>query len=258
MTNRVADISLRKAARIAGFGLLIMFIPTAFSYFFVLEGLIVPGDAATTANNIMANELLFRIAIASFLIVIVLDVVVAWAFYVLLKPVNKSLSLLTGWFRLVYSTIFGIALLNLVNALRLLIDADYLTVFGTDQLHAQVLLSLNAFSDGWAIGYIFFSLHLFFLGYLVFKSGYIPKILGVLLIISSPAYLIDNVAILLLPNYENYEAIISLVVFVPAFIGEFSLMLWLLFKGSKIPEMGVDKESKEEKVEAKTENKPEE
>ena len=91
-----------------------------------------PGDATTTANNIMANELLFRSGIVSWLIVLTCDVVVAWALYVLLKPVNKSLSLLAAWFRLVYSTIHGIALLNLIFVLQLLSGADYLTVFETD------------------------------------------------------------------------------------------------------------------------------
>ncbi len=230
MTNRIADISLRKAAIVAGFGLLIMSILAAFANFYILPSLIVPGDAATTANNIMANELLFRIGICSFTIVIVLDVVVAWALYVLLKPVNKSLSLLAAWFRLVYATIFGIALANLFNVLRLLSDADYVTVFDIDQLYAQVMLSLNAFSDGWQIGYVFFGLHLFVLGYLVFKSGYIPKILGVLLIIAGLGYLIDSYAIFLLPNYEATIGYVT-------FIGEVLFMLWLLFKGAKIPEM---------------------
>jgi len=230
MTNRNVDISLRKAAIVAGFGLLIMSILAAFANFYVLPSLIVPGDAATTANNIMANELLFRIGICSFIIVIVLDVVVAWALYVLLKPVNKSLSLLAAWFRLVYATIFGIALANLFNVLRLLSDADYLTVFEIDQLYAQVMLSLNAFSDGWQIGYVFFGLHLFVLGYLVFKSGYIPKILGVLLIIAGLGYLIDSYAIFLLPNYEATIGYVT-------FVGEVLFMLWLLFKGAKIPEM---------------------
>jgi hypothetical protein len=230
MTNRNADISLRKAAIVAGFGLLIMSILAAFANFYVLPSLIVPGDAATTANNIMANELLFRIGICSFTIVIVLDVVVAWALYVLLKPVNKSLSLLAAWFRLVYATIFGISLANLFNVLRLLSDADYVTVFEIDQLYAQVMLSLNAFSDGWQIGYVFFGLHLFVLGYLVFKSGYIPKILGVLLIIAGLGYLIDSYAIFLLPNYEATIGYVT-------FIGEVLFMLWLLFKGAKIPEM---------------------
>ncbi len=156
MTNRNADISLRQAAIVAGLGLLLMFLPAVFMNFFVLGSLIVPGDAAETANNIMANELQFRIGICSFIIVIILDVLVAWAFYVFLKPVNKSLSLLAAWFRLLYTVVFGLALLYLVTVLRLLSDADYLTVFGTDQLHAQVMLSLNAFSDGWAIGYVCF------------------------------------------------------------------------------------------------------
>ena len=229
-TASIADISLRKAAIVAGFGLLIMSVFAIFAEFFVRQSLIVLGDAATTANNIMANELLFRSGICSFIIVIILDVVVAWALYVLLKPVNKSLSLLTAWFRLVYATIFGIALLNLVIVLHLLSGADYLTVFETDQLPAQVTLFLNAFSYGWQIGYVFFGLHLFVLGYLVFKSGYIPRILGVLLIIAGLGYLIDSFGIFLLPNYE---ATISLV----TFIGELLLMLWLLLKGAKIPEM---------------------
>ncbi len=109
-----------------------MIIPAIFANFFVLQSLIVPGDATTTANNIMANELLFRSGIVSWLIVLTCDVVVAWALYVLLKPVNKSLSLLAAWFRLVYSTIHGIALLNLIFVLQLLSGADYLTVFETD------------------------------------------------------------------------------------------------------------------------------
>jgi len=237
MTASIADISLRKAAIVAGLGLLIMILPAIFMNFFVLESLIVPGDAAETANNIMANELQFRIGICSFIIVIILDVLVAWALYVFLKPVNKSLSLLAAWFRLLYTAVFGFALLYLVTVLRLLSDADYLTVFGTDQLHAQVMLSLNAFSDGWAIGYVcFFSLHLFVLGYLVYKSGYIPRILGVLLIIGGFGYLIDTFALLLLPNYEAYEAIFTLLI-IPTALGEVLLALWLLIKGVKIPEM---------------------
>ena len=226
MTNRIADISQRKAARIAGFGLLIMTILMPFAYFFVFESLIVPGDAATTANNIMANEWLFRFIICSFLIVIICDVVVAWALYILLKPVNKSLSLLTSWFRLVYATIFGIALINLFNVLPLLSDSDYLTVFEPNQLHAQVMLFLNVFDYGLTIGSVFFGIHLFVLGYLVFKSGYIPRILGILVIVAGLGYLIDNIIIILLPNHNVAIGMFT-------FIGEVLLLLWLLFKGVK-------------------------
>jgi hypothetical protein len=233
-TARIADISLRQAAIVAGLGLLLMMVPAIFMNFFVLESLIVPGDAATTANNFMANEFQFRIGICSFVIVIILDVLVAWGLYVFLKPVKKSLSLLAAWFRLLYSAVFGFALLNLFTVLRLISDADFLTVFETDQLYAQVMLSLNAFNDGWAIGYVcFFGLHLIVLGYLVYKSGYIPRVLGVLLIIGGFGYLIDSFALLLLPNYNAYKGIFSLLI-LPTLPGELFLALWLLIKGVKV------------------------
>lgn len=225
-TARFADISLRKAAIVAGIGLLIMAILAPFANFFVLQSLIVPGDAEATANNIIASERLFRISICSFLIVAILDVVVAWALYVLLKPVNKSLSLLSAWFRLVYAAIFGIALVNLFNVLQLLSGAKYLTVFEPDQLHAQVMLFINAFNNGWDIGLVIFGLHLFVLGYLVFKSGYFPRILGILVIVASLGYLIDSFGKFLLPNYNITIAMFT-------FIGEVLLIFWLLWRGIK-------------------------
>ena len=239
MKNRIADISVRKAAKVAGFALLIMLIPAIFANFFVFPSLIVPGDATTTANNIMASEGLLRAGIGSWLIVITLDVVTAWALYVLLKQANKSLSLLAAWFRLMHAAIFGITLLNLVFVSVLLSGADYLTVFETGQLHALVSLFLNGYNYGFNIGIFFFSFHLGILGYLVFKSGYIPRILGVFLIISSFAYLIINAGEILLPAYPET---IALVLGVPAFIGEFLLTLWLLFKGGKTPEMSTSEE----------------
>jgi len=231
MTNRTADISLRQAAIVAGVGLLLMAILAPFAEFFVRQGLIVAGDATATANNLMADEWLFRIAICIYLIVAILDVVVAWALYVFLKPANKSLSLLTAWFRVVYAAILAIILLNFIIALHLLSGADYLTLFETDQLHAQMMLFLDAFDYGWNIGLVIFGLHLLLLGYLVFKlSGYIPKILGVLLIIAALGYLIDSFGKLLSPNYDTNIALFT-------FIGEVLLIFWLLIKGGKFPEM---------------------
>jgi hypothetical protein len=188
----------------------------------------VPGDAATTAANIMADALLFRIAICIYLIVAILDVVVAWGLYVFLKPVNKSLSLLTAWFRVVYAGILAIVLVNFVVALQLLSGADYLSAFETDQVHAQMMLFLDAFGYGWTIGLAIFGLHLLLLGYLVFKlSGYMPKILGVLLVIASLGYLIDSFGKLLSPNYDANIAIFT-------FIGEVLLIFWLFIKGARI------------------------
>jgi len=187
----------------------------------------VPGDATTTANNIMTSEILFRIGICSILIVLICDVVVAWALYIFLKQVNESLSLLTAWFRLVYAATLGIALLNFVIVLILLSGANYLAVFETDQLHAQVMLFINAFYDVWAIGLIVFGFHLLSLGYLAFKSDYIPKILGVLLMLAGLSYLIDYIGNFLFPNLD---AAISMVLG----WGELLFMFWLLFKGVKL------------------------
>src|SRR4051812_30761917 len=128
MTNRYTEASPLYYARVVGVGLLLMAILAMFSNFLVLEGLIIPDDAATNANNIIANEMLYRSGFISFVIVLILDVLVAWVLYVLLKPVNKNLSMPAAWFRLIYTAIFGITLYNCLNVLQLLSGAGYLTV----------------------------------------------------------------------------------------------------------------------------------
>lgn len=235
MINRNTEASPLYYARIAGLGLLLMAILAMFSNFSVLEGLIVPGDAAATANSIIANEMLFRSGFISFVIVLILDVLVAWALYVLLKPVNKNLAMLAACFRLVYTAIFGIALSNFLNVLPLLSGAEYLTVFTKDQIHAQVLLLIDAFNNGWLIGLVFFGCHLLVVGYLIVKAGgYLPRIIGIFLIIASVGYVIDSTAHFLLPNYTDYKTIFLLIVAVPGVIGELSLAFWLLIKGVKV------------------------
>ena len=225
-----------KTARVAGVLYLTIIVAGIFAEFVVRQSLIVPGDATATASNIMASEGLFRLGIAGDLIMILSDIALALIFYVLFKPVSQALSLLAAFFRLGQATILALNLLNLFFVLQLLSGADYLTVFGADQLDALVLLFLNGHSLGYSIGMVFFGLSLLVLGYLVFKSGYLPRILGGLLIFASLGYLVDSFAGLLWPNYDNYEAIFALVVFVPAFIGELSMAVWLLVKGINVPQ----------------------
>ncbi len=229
MTNRTVDISLRKAALLAGFGLLIMTVFYIVADLFVFQNLFVQGDATTTVNNIMTSEMLLRIGICCIIIVLICDLVVAWALYIFLKQVNKDLSLLTAWFRLVYTAMLGIALINFVDVLILLSGANYLTVFQSEQLHANVMLSINSFYEAWAVALIVFGFHLLLLGYLVFKSNYIPRIFGILLIAAGLSYLFDYFGKLLFPNFG---AAISLVLG----WGELIFMFWLLFKGGKILE----------------------
>jgi hypothetical protein len=229
MKNHIADVSQRKAAIVAGLGLLLMTVLAIFANFYVVEGLVVPGDATATATNIAENEPLFRAGICCLIVVAALDVVVAWALYAFAKQVNKGLSLLMAWFRLVYAALLGVAVANLLGVLLLLGGASYLTAFDTGQFHAQVALLVSAFGHVWDIGYVFFGLHLLLLGYLVFKlnySGYIPKILGVLIVIASLGYLVDSFGKFLTASYDANIGVFT-------FFGELLLMLWLLWGGAR-------------------------
>lgn len=225
------DTPQSQAALIAGLGLLIMAIIAFLANFFVLENLVVAEDAAKTVSNIMGNEMVFRLGAIGFVIVLVLDVLVSWALYIFLKPANQSLSMLAAIFRLVYSAIFGAVLLHLSNVLQLVNGSS---TFTAEQLQAQVMMSLESFDNGWLIGLVFFGFHLLVLGYVVMKSSYVPKVLGVLLIAAALGYIVDSSAQLLLPNYTNYETLFTLIVAVPGIIGELSLCFWLLFKGVKV------------------------
>jgi hypothetical protein len=226
--------SYNKIAILTGIGYLVIFITGVFSNFFVLENLIVSGDAAATAENIMEGDMIFRLGILSFIIMVILDLLLAWTLYVLLRPVHKDLSLLAGWLRLVNGTVFGIALFGLFNVLQMISGADYLEAFETGQLQAQVMLSLDAFNNTWLIGLVFFGFHLLLLGYLIIRSGYIPRIIGYLLVLASLGYLIDSFANFLLPGYSKYETIFMMIVVIPGVVGELSLTFWLLIKGGKL------------------------
>ena len=157
-------------------------------------------------------------------------------FYVLFRPVSKALALLATFFRLAQAAVLAANLLNLFFALAFLSGADYLTVLGVEQAQAVALLFLAAHGIGYSIGLAFFGINLLILGYLVFKSGYFPRILGILLIAASLGYLLDTFAKILLPNYGEYQALFDMAVFGPAFIAELALCLWLLIKGVKVPQ----------------------
>jgi hypothetical protein len=229
ITNRANQISLRRAALLAGIGLLIMVLAAPFAELYVYPRLIIPGNAAETVKNILENKSLFASAIFAYLITFICDLLVAWALYVLLKPVNKNLSLLTAWSRLVYTVIALVALLNLVTILRLVNASDILTGFQPDQLPVQIMLSLNAFKSQWHFGLLFFGIHLVLLGYLVFRSNYIPRIVGVLLVIAGFGYLLTNLEPFLFPDINVDFAAYT-------FYGELIFMLWLLIRGSRIKE----------------------
>ncbi len=223
--------SINKTARIAGFLYLLMAPFGIFGIMYVPSILIVPGDAATTTNNIMTSESLFRSGIVSALIVQILIILVVLFLYKLLKPVNKNHALLMVIFILVSVPITMLNELNHFAALLLSSGADYLTVFSASQLQALVPLFLNLHEYGIFITSIFWGLWLFPMGYLVFKSGFLPRILGILLMIACFGYLIDSFGRLLLPNFDA-----TIVATIVGFMlwGELLFPLWLLIKGVNV------------------------
>jgi hypothetical protein len=221
-------MSLKKTARIAGILTLIMTVPALFAFGYVNPSLIVPGDATATANNILASEGLFRLGIVADALVFLIEIALTVMLYALLKPVNVTLSLIAAFARLAMTVVQGINLLNHMVPLLLLGDAGYSRAFGSDQLHALVSLFVNAHESVAHIWGLFFALHLAFLGYLVFKSGYIPRILGVLLLVASGCYFIQGFGNLLAPQYKE---ILSWVGFLS--IVELAFPVWLVIKGVK-------------------------
>lgn len=195
-----------------------------FAFFVVLESVVIRDDAAATVSNIMASEGLFRASIGTFLAVVVLDVVVAWALYWLLKPVSNSLSALVACFRLVYAAAYLMAIVRLFDVVELLSGKGEVAQSGQQALQAPVMRSLASFANGWDLALAIFGVHLVLLGWLVFRSNFIPRVIGVLVSIAGAGYMIDSVGKLLVPDYAlgliNYT-----------FVGEVFLMAWLFWIG---------------------------
>jgi len=231
MTTRTAETSPLVYARVAGFLILIILVVGPFNLIYVPSTLIVPGDAPATADDIRASESLFRLGIVSQSVVFLTEIVLTVLLYVLLRPVSRTLSLVAAFARLAMAVIQGINLLPYFIALLLLSGAGYFTVFEPDQSDALVLLFLNAHQYGDYIWQVFFGLHLFVLGYLIFKSGYFPRILGLLVVVGSLGYLTDSFGNFLYPNYDE---IFGWVVGVTVVIGELPFFLWLLINGVNV------------------------
>jgi hypothetical protein len=226
--QKTSTISLKQSAVIAALGLLLMAILAPIANFHLLQGLIDKNNIEITVANLMAHNTLFRTGIALFLVVAVLDIIVAWALYIFLVPVNKYLSLLTAWLRLVYAAVLVVALFNLIQVTQLL--SGNIAGLSTDQIGTQVMLAISAFNRGWEFGLIIFGLHLLLLGYLFLKAGYMRKILGILLLIAGAGYIIDGFGRLLSSDYS-----ISIGMF--TFMGEVVLIFWLFVTGRKIEDM---------------------
>ena len=225
MITRTAEPSPRFRARVAG---LLYLIGSVTGVFGILYGptLIVPGDAAATARNILASETLFRLSIVSALLDQIIFILVVFALYQVLKVVNQHMAALMVIFLLVTIPIGMLNELNNVAVLFLASGADALKVFTADQRHALMLFFLDLHALGLDITF-FGGLWFYPMGYLVFTSGFLPRILGVLLILNGLSYLIDSFAALLLPDLN-----VNMVMFTGWV--EVVFALWLLIKGVNV------------------------
>jgi hypothetical protein len=217
----------RRAARIAGVSYLVMFALAIFANFVVRQGLIEPGSASATVANITESIGLFRLGLAAFVIIFVLDVVIAWALHVVFRQVDRDVSLATAWFRLIYTALLGVALGSMFQVIQILGDGS-LGFLGTDQVNIQTMTALSSFESAWLIGLVAFGFHLVLLGWLIARSGFANNVLGYLLMVAGVAYVLDTFARGMLADYESVASIFLVAVAVPAMIGEGWLGFWLL------------------------------
>lgn len=223
----------RTLARLTGLLYLVIIVCAGFSEGVVRSGLVVPGDAAATAENILASQGLFRLGLVMDLVAFLADAAVAVLLYILLRPVSRTLSLMAAGFRLVaHPAIGGINLLNHFGALLLLSGGASLSAFDQAQREALALLAMEAHGYGYLIAGAFFGVHLALLGYLLFRSERFPRVLGLLVGAAAVGYLVETFTIFLLPQYTAQAT--GLVV-ATAVAGEVSLCLWLLVRGVSGP-----------------------
>jgi hypothetical protein len=238
-TNRVAleknetathttKTSPRAYARIVGVLYLVIFLLGPFAFFMGRTSVVVPGDPTATISNLMVSESMFRFSMVAETLIILIEIVVSAMLYMLLRPVNMPLSLASALARFAQSILQAVNLFTAVPALLLLSGASYLAAFEPDQLNALVLLFMDVNAFVIIVWGLLFGFHLLLLGYLVYKSGFWPKVLGILLVIGSLGYLAQSYGHILFPQYDS---ILSTVVIVVAVPGELAFTVWLLWKG---------------------------
>jgi hypothetical protein len=210
--GEAARTTIRHAGITAGAALLAMSVLSAFGYLIAVKGLVSGADAARTASKVAGHENLLRAGVLSLCAVAALDVVVAWALYRLFKPASEALSRLATLLRVAYAGVFMVAISQLIGALG---------------QPTEALRHINAFTDIWDAGLLLFGLHLFLVAYLAYRSGYVPKVLGVLLAIAGFGYVFDTVVrVVVRGSSSDVSAITG--------IGEFVFALWLVIRGRRI------------------------
>ena len=229
--GRIAEASPRFKARIAGVLYLVIIVAALFAEVFVRGRLIVSGDAAATATNILAHESIYRLGGAADLIAFACDVAVALIFFELFKPVSGTLSMLAAFFRLMHVSIVGISTVYHFAPLVLLGDARFLSTFSTNQSQALALVSLRLHALGYNIALVFFGFHCLLIGYLIWRSAFMPRVLGALMAIAGSCYLTNSFANFLSPAVAGH---LFPWILLPGALAEWGLTAWLLVVGLNV------------------------
>ena len=215
-------------ARVAGALYLYIFAAGLFAEAFVRSRLVVPDNAAATATNILADETLFRVGFTGELLHLACDVAIAAILYVLFRPVSNAVALVSAFMRVASAVILAVASIGHFAALRLLSGAEYLAALTAGETEALALLALRLHADGYAICLVFFACSLFALGWLILRSGLIPKAIGALLVLAGSCYLLNSLAGFVAPGLA---AVLYPFILVPSAIAELALALWLVARG---------------------------
>ena len=223
--------TLRLKARTAGAFYLITIIAGVFAEVFVRGALVVRDDAAATATNILAHEPLYRSGLAADLIMLACYLAVTFLFYDLFKPAGRSLSLLAAFFSLVGIAVLAVNSLNHLASLVFLGGASYLSAFEANQLQAFALMSLRMHARGYTMSGVFFGIYCLTIGYLVLRSGFLPRIVGGLMAVGGLGYLTNSFAVFLSPALAARLPDVTIL----GGIAELSLCLWLLVMGVNVP-----------------------
>jgi len=218
-------LAAKKYARLAGVLFLLSMLGGGFGEAYAPSKLIVSNDATATAANLKNSDFLFRLGYAAYLVEAICDVALAWVLYVLLRPVHKDLALLSAFFGLVSTATFAIGELHYYSSALALRDAAYLQSFSADQRNTLAMLSLKTFGIGSSIFMAFYGIGWILRGYLISRSTYLPKFIGILCLIAGLGFTIQNFLFILAPQYG------SRLLYLPMFLAGLSLTVWFLWKG---------------------------
>lgn len=217
------------SALIAGISLLLMTVLAIYAYGYAHSSLIQYDNSIITLNNLINSKSLFLTEIISWVLIIIADLLVTISFYIYLKDINYTISLLGGVLRFLYTIILSIAVYHLINIYQLLDSIQIATSLSND-----IMFHLNKFESIWSFGLIIFGFHLFVIGCLAYKSISISKIISILLIIAGISYIIIHFMYGFIPEFNSFTNILENILSLPMMIGEISFAIWLLIKGRKI------------------------